>query len=337
MTTGDPMVVVDGLVKRYDARTVLDGVSLTIRGGELVALLGPNGAGKTTTVEIVEGYRRGDGGSVRVLGHRPGGGRTGAPGTGRADAPGRRHRPARPAARDAPPVRPLPRRPTRRRRAARPGRAGRRRADALPASVGRRATAARAGARARRPARGRHPRRADGRDGPGGPCHDPGDRRGPARQRRRGPADEPRPDRRRAAGRSDLRPRRRPDRRVGDARRAARRGDAATPVPARPGAVRRRVGGVGRARWRRSGRAHGSCPMATAPAIDSTAPSRTPRSWPRSPAGRATADRLIVELRTAGGSLEDVYLELVGAGRVDEAVRGDDVVPDDGARRADDA
>jgi ABC-2 type transport system ATP-binding protein len=42
-----------------------------------------------------------------------------------------------------------------------------------------------------------------------------------------------------------------------------------------------------------------------------------------------TADRLIVELRTAGGSLEDVYLELVGAGRTDEVVR------DGSARRAD--
>ena len=71
MTNGDPMVVVDGLVKRYGTRTVLDGVSLTIRGGELVALLGPNGAGKTTTVEIVEGYRRADGGSARVLGVDP--------------------------------------------------------------------------------------------------------------------------------------------------------------------------------------------------------------------------------------------------------------------------
>ena len=58
MTTGDPVVVVDGLVKRYGPRAVLDGVSLTVGGGELVALLGPNGAGKTTTVEIVEGYRR---------------------------------------------------------------------------------------------------------------------------------------------------------------------------------------------------------------------------------------------------------------------------------------
>ncbi len=39
--------------------------------GEIVALLGPNGAGKTTTVEIVEGYRRADGGSARVLGLDP--------------------------------------------------------------------------------------------------------------------------------------------------------------------------------------------------------------------------------------------------------------------------
>lgn len=71
MTAGDPAVVVDGLVKRYGARTVLDGVSLSVAAGELVALLGPNGAGKTTTVEIVEGYRRGDGGRVSVLGTDP--------------------------------------------------------------------------------------------------------------------------------------------------------------------------------------------------------------------------------------------------------------------------
>ena len=46
-------------------------MSLSIAAGELVALLGPNGAGKTTTVEIVEGYRRADGGRVRVLGLEP--------------------------------------------------------------------------------------------------------------------------------------------------------------------------------------------------------------------------------------------------------------------------
>lgn len=71
MTGGDPLVVVDGLVKRYGPRTVLDGVSLTVASGELLALLGPNGAGKTTTVEIVEGYRRADGGRTRVLGEDP--------------------------------------------------------------------------------------------------------------------------------------------------------------------------------------------------------------------------------------------------------------------------
>ena len=71
MTLGDPAVVVDGLLKRYGPRTVLDGVSLTVAAGELVALLGPNGAGKTTTVEIVEGYRRADGGTARVLGLDP--------------------------------------------------------------------------------------------------------------------------------------------------------------------------------------------------------------------------------------------------------------------------
>ena len=74
---GGPAIEVSGLSKRYAERTVLDEVSLTVARGELVALLGPNGAGKTTTVEIVEGYRSGDGGSVRVLGVDP---RVGGPG-----------------------------------------------------------------------------------------------------------------------------------------------------------------------------------------------------------------------------------------------------------------
>ncbi|HYL40922.1 MAG TPA: ABC transporter ATP-binding protein, partial [Candidatus Binatus sp.] len=60
-----------GLVKRYGDRAVLDGVDLRVAPGELVALLGPNGAGKTTLVEIIEGYRTADAGSVRVLGERP--------------------------------------------------------------------------------------------------------------------------------------------------------------------------------------------------------------------------------------------------------------------------
>ncbi|MFL5710460.1 MAG: ABC transporter ATP-binding protein [Chloroflexota bacterium] len=77
MSEGDPAVVVEGLVKRYGDRAVVDSLSLDVRAGELVALLGPNGAGKTTTVEIVEGYRQRDGGRVSVLGTDPArGGRT---------------------------------------------------------------------------------------------------------------------------------------------------------------------------------------------------------------------------------------------------------------------
>ena len=71
MTGGEPAVVVEGLVKRYDGRAVVDGVSFSVAHGELVAVLGPNGAGKTTTVEIIEGYRRADDGRVRVLGLDP--------------------------------------------------------------------------------------------------------------------------------------------------------------------------------------------------------------------------------------------------------------------------
>ena len=64
-------IELDGLVKRYGDRAVVDGVSLQVAAGEIVALLGPNGAGKTTTVEIIEGYRRADAGEARVLGIDP--------------------------------------------------------------------------------------------------------------------------------------------------------------------------------------------------------------------------------------------------------------------------
>ena len=59
------------LVKRYGDKTAVDGLTLTARRGEVTAILGPNGAGKTTTVEVCEGYRRADGGAVRVLGLDP--------------------------------------------------------------------------------------------------------------------------------------------------------------------------------------------------------------------------------------------------------------------------
>ncbi len=66
-----PAVEIRGLRKAYGPHIVLDGLDLSVMRGELLALLGPNGAGKTTTVEILEGYRRADGGTVRVLGLDP--------------------------------------------------------------------------------------------------------------------------------------------------------------------------------------------------------------------------------------------------------------------------
>ena len=66
-----PAVQITGLVKRYGARTAVDGLDLTIARGTVTAVLGPNGAGKTTTIETCEGYRRPDAGTVRVLGLDP--------------------------------------------------------------------------------------------------------------------------------------------------------------------------------------------------------------------------------------------------------------------------
>ena len=62
---------VSDLRKSYGEHEALRGISFTINEGEVFSLLGPNGAGKTTTVEILEGYRARDGGSVEVLGFDP--------------------------------------------------------------------------------------------------------------------------------------------------------------------------------------------------------------------------------------------------------------------------
>ena len=69
--TAAPAVELAGLEKRYGNVRAVDGLSLTVATGEVFGLLGPNGAGKTTTVEILEGYRRADGGVARVLGLDP--------------------------------------------------------------------------------------------------------------------------------------------------------------------------------------------------------------------------------------------------------------------------
>ncbi len=70
-------ITVRGLVRTYGSakdgtqHRAVDGIDLDVATGEVFALLGPNGAGKTTTVEILEGYRRRDSGTVSVLGTDP--------------------------------------------------------------------------------------------------------------------------------------------------------------------------------------------------------------------------------------------------------------------------
>ncbi|WCD84614.1 putative ABC transporter ATP-binding protein YadG [Streptomyces xanthophaeus] len=70
-TGPDAAVTVSEVRKRYGDRTAVDGVSLDVHRGEFFGLLGPNGAGKTTLIEIMEGLRQADSGTVRVLGQSP--------------------------------------------------------------------------------------------------------------------------------------------------------------------------------------------------------------------------------------------------------------------------
>jgi ABC-2 type transport system ATP-binding protein len=65
-------ISVRGLRKSYNGVEAVRGIDFEVATGEVFGLLGPNGAGKTTTVEILEGYRRRDGGEVEVLGFDPG-------------------------------------------------------------------------------------------------------------------------------------------------------------------------------------------------------------------------------------------------------------------------
>jgi ABC-2 type transport system ATP-binding protein len=71
VSSAEPAIAVTGLRKSYGSTRAVDELDFEVSAGEVFGLLGPNGAGKTTTVEILEGYRRPDAGTVRVLGLDP--------------------------------------------------------------------------------------------------------------------------------------------------------------------------------------------------------------------------------------------------------------------------
>ena len=67
----DNVVTVQNLVKHYKDVKAVDGISFSVKRGEIFGIVGPNGAGKTTTIECIAGMRRADSGSLDVLGLDP--------------------------------------------------------------------------------------------------------------------------------------------------------------------------------------------------------------------------------------------------------------------------
>jgi lipopolysaccharide export system ATP-binding protein len=65
---GAGLLATENLVKEYNRRKVVNGISVFVNPGEVVGLLGPNGAGKTTTFNIIVGVIRPDAGQVRFQG-----------------------------------------------------------------------------------------------------------------------------------------------------------------------------------------------------------------------------------------------------------------------------
>jgi len=64
----ESIIKLSGLTKTYGKTRAVDGISLEVSRGEVFGILGPNGAGKTTTLEMVEGLRRPDGGTITIDG-----------------------------------------------------------------------------------------------------------------------------------------------------------------------------------------------------------------------------------------------------------------------------
>jgi ABC-2 type transport system ATP-binding protein len=68
MNSRTPAVSIDGVVKKFGQVTAVDGLSLEIQPGEVVAFLGPNGAGKTTTIDMILGLSHPTEGSIDIFG-----------------------------------------------------------------------------------------------------------------------------------------------------------------------------------------------------------------------------------------------------------------------------
>lgn len=71
MTVKSPAVAFDQVTHRYGTNTALDALTFTADAERVTCVLGPNGAGKTTAMELAEGLKQPQTGSVRVLGHSP--------------------------------------------------------------------------------------------------------------------------------------------------------------------------------------------------------------------------------------------------------------------------
>ena len=67
--SGDAMIVIEGLTKRFGPFTAVDSISFSVARGEVLGFLGPNGAGKSTTMKMVTGFLSPTEGSARVCGH----------------------------------------------------------------------------------------------------------------------------------------------------------------------------------------------------------------------------------------------------------------------------
>lgn len=72
MVNGTAAVDVQGVVKSFGELRALDGVTLSVRRGEIYGLLGPNGSGKTTLIRMIVGLVAPDSGTISVLGRRAG-------------------------------------------------------------------------------------------------------------------------------------------------------------------------------------------------------------------------------------------------------------------------